>query len=292
LLWVYEGLTSYLGEVLAARAGLRSLDDARDLLAITAAGMDTTTGRNWRSVGDTATSSQTIGTSVRGWRSARRGLDYYPEMYLVWLQADALIRQLTHDTRSLDDFCRSFYGTVDGRTEVIPYDLPDVVAALQKIAPYDWSAYFQAKVDGLVQSASLEPLRALGWNLAFKPEPSKAFRALESASKETNLMFSLGLAVTEEGTIADIVTGAAAARSGLAPNMQIVAVNGRKFSSARLRTAVEESVQRGFVEVIVENEEFFSTKKILWQKGHRYPVLTRIEGQPDGLSVVLKPLQN
>jgi len=292
LLWVYEGFTSYLGEILAARAGLRSLADARDLLAITAAGMDASSGRSWRSVADTATSSQTIGTSVRAWRSSRRGLDYYPEMYLVWLQADALIRKLSHDTRSLDDFCKAFYGVNNGRAEVAPYDRGDIVAALNKIAPYDWEAYFQAKVESLVHTASQEPLFALGWKLSFTPEPSKAFRAIESASKETNLMFSLGMAVTEEGTIADILPGAPAGRAGLAPHMQIVAVNGRKFSSARLRAAVEESNQRGFVEVIVENEEFFSTKKIDWQKGHRYPSLSPIEGQPDRLSAVLKALQN
>jgi predicted metalloprotease with PDZ domain len=292
LLWVYEGFTSFLGEVLAARAGLRSLDDARDLLAITAAGMDASTGRSWRSVADTAASSQIIGNSVRAWRNSRRGLDYYPEMYLVWLQADALIRQLSHDTRSLDDFCKLFYGMVNGKPDVVPYDRADVVAALNKIAPNDWDAFFQSRVEGLIETASLEPLRALGWTLSFKPEPSKAFRSLESASKETNLIHSVGFAVTEEGAIADVSPSSAAAKAGLAPNMQIVAVNGRKFSSARLRTAVEESKQRGFVEVIVENADFFSTKRILWKQGHRYPILTRIEGQPDRLSLVLKSLQN
>lgn len=37
LLWVYEGLTEYLGSILAARSGLRSVEDQREHLAVIAA---------------------------------------------------------------------------------------------------------------------------------------------------------------------------------------------------------------------------------------------------------------
>ncbi|HEX2918047.1 MAG TPA: M61 family peptidase, partial [Edaphobacter sp.] len=40
LLWVYEGLTQYMGNVLAARAGLKSQVEYRDLLAMSAANLE------------------------------------------------------------------------------------------------------------------------------------------------------------------------------------------------------------------------------------------------------------
>ncbi len=48
LLWVYEGLTDYYGNVLTARSGLRTLEQARDLIAQTAAGFEISPGRTWR----------------------------------------------------------------------------------------------------------------------------------------------------------------------------------------------------------------------------------------------------
>ena len=292
LLWVYEGLTSFLGEVLAARAGLRTADEARDMLAITAAGMDATSGRAWRSLGDTATSAQVYAPTLRAWRSSRRGLDYYPEMYLVWLQVDALIRQLTNDSKSLDDFCKAFYGITTGKPAVLPYDRLDVVKALNNVVPFDWEKFFRGKIDSVVPRASDEALQALGWKLVWKDEPSKSFRAIEAASKETNLMFSLGVAVSEEGLVADVVGGSPAALAGVAPAMQIVAINGRRFSTAKLRSAVQATVKRGAVELIVENGDFFSTKKIVWRQGNRYPSLQREASRPDRLSALFKPLQN
>jgi len=40
LLWVYEGMTEYLGNVLATRSGLKSQAAYRDILAVTAAQQD------------------------------------------------------------------------------------------------------------------------------------------------------------------------------------------------------------------------------------------------------------
>ncbi|GAC1594442.1 MAG: hypothetical protein NVS4B10_02020 [Myxococcales bacterium] len=47
LLWVYEGLTQHLGQVLSARSGLVSLSQARDFYALTADAMTNTKGRAW-----------------------------------------------------------------------------------------------------------------------------------------------------------------------------------------------------------------------------------------------------
>src|SRR5258705_12089580 len=63
LLWVYEGLTEYLGSILAARSGLRSPKDQREHLAIIAAYLDRFPGRKWRPVIDTTIAARCLYTA-------------------------------------------------------------------------------------------------------------------------------------------------------------------------------------------------------------------------------------
>ena len=72
LLWVYEGLTNYLGDVLAARSGIWSAEQYRGYLADTAAQMDNRPGRLWRDLQDTATAAQTLYEAGGGWDNWRR----------------------------------------------------------------------------------------------------------------------------------------------------------------------------------------------------------------------------
>src|SRR5208282_5314411 len=104
LLWVYEGLTQYLGQMLAARTGLYSSADFRDSLAIAAADLDHEAGRNWRPLSDTAVSAQLLYDSREDYAAYRRSVDYYDEGSLLWLEADVLIRELSHGSESLNDF--------------------------------------------------------------------------------------------------------------------------------------------------------------------------------------------
>ena len=127
LLWVYEGLTEYLGNVLAERSGLWTDEQYREALAATAAALDHRAGRKWRPLEDTARSVQTLRMMGGQWQNWRRGLDYYPEGELIWLEVDATIRQQTHGERSLNDFCKRFHGGESGPPKVVPYTFEDVV---------------------------------------------------------------------------------------------------------------------------------------------------------------------
>ena len=59
-LWVYEGLTDYLGIVLTARSGLWTNANFQDYLAIEAASLDHTPGREWRPLADTTIAAQLL----------------------------------------------------------------------------------------------------------------------------------------------------------------------------------------------------------------------------------------
>jgi len=43
------------------------------------------------------------------WSNWKRGQDYYQEGELLWLDADTLIRKMTNNKKSLDDFRRFFW---------------------------------------------------------------------------------------------------------------------------------------------------------------------------------------
>ncbi len=97
-------MTQYLGNVLAARAGLKSQEQYRDLLALAAANLDNKPGREWRTTEDTAISSSVLRGDDAAWSNWRRGQDYYNEGELLWLDVDTLIRKLTNDQEVAERF--------------------------------------------------------------------------------------------------------------------------------------------------------------------------------------------
>ena len=115
LLWVYEGLTEYVGDVLAARSGLLTAGQYKEMLASTAAELDHRPGRTWRDLQDTATAAQILYGTSDQWDNWRRSTDYYDEGELIWLDVDTTIRKLSKGKRSLNDFCAAFLG-VGGNT--------------------------------------------------------------------------------------------------------------------------------------------------------------------------------
>ena len=155
LLWVYEGMTQYLGDVLATRARLQSPEQFREMLALTAANLDYEPGRNWRSTLDISAAVSVLRGSGT-WANWRRGKDYYAEGELLWLDVDTLIRERTGSRKSLDDFEAIFLGKGgDTGALILTYDLSEVVADLNRVCPFDWSTFLQTRVAGLHPHADL-----------------------------------------------------------------------------------------------------------------------------------------
>jgi predicted metalloprotease with PDZ domain len=289
LLWVYEGLTEYLGDVLGARSGLAPGTTARDVIALEADDMQQHRGRVWRPLSDTAVEASLLYGARPDWEAWRRGVDFYSEGTLIWLEVDALIRQKSNGTRSLDDFCRRFHGGKNGPPELKPYTFEDVVAALNEVVPFDWRGLLEKRLSSLAPDAPLFGLEAAGWRLGYGPEPSAMQRAQELRRKQVDLRASIGLLVdSKDGKLIDVVPESAAFKAGLGPAMQLVAVNGRKFSVDGLRTAIARSGTER-IELLVENAETFRTYPLDYAGGARYPRLERIPGKPDLLSAILAP---
>ena len=288
LLWVYEGLTNYLGWMLAARGGLWKPEEARDALALQADRMATSRGRTWRALDDTAVANFIILPAPQGWTSYRRSLDYYDEGTLIWLEVDVLIRQKTKGQKSLDDFCRLFHGGTGGKPQVKGYSLDDLTSTLNAVTPYDWKGHFARRVSMPNETPPLEGIINGGWKLAYQEKPSPMFEAAESNSKGLNLSSSIGLLVNSDGKVMDVVHDGPAAKAGVAPGMKVVAVNGRKYSDTALKAAVASTKTSGKLELLTETGEFYKTHTIEYKGGVRYPVLERGEGV-DVLAEILKP---
>ncbi len=289
LLWVYEGLTQYLGEVLAPRSGLRTPEDFRESLAATAADLDHKFGRTWRPLADTAVAAQILYSAPGDYDNYRRDVDYYPEGTLIWLEADATIRQLSNGAKSLDDFCRAFYGGSGGAPAFKTYEFADIVAALNAVQPYDWGAFFNDRIQSTGAHAPLGGIEKSGWKLTYDANRSDFWKALESESKMTDLSYSIGLKVREDGTIADIQIGGAAQKAGVAPQMKLIAVNNRQFTPTILREAVAKTASEPKpIELLLKTGEYYEAHRVEYQGGERYPHLTRDASTPDLLSEIVK----
>src|SRR4051812_19122013 len=290
LLWVYEGMTQYFGEVLTARSGELTPEQSRDGLANVAAYLDHWPGRTWRPLQDTATAAQILYGASHAWQSWRRSVDYYDEMILVWLEADTLIRKQTNGAKSLDDFAKLFVGGKSGPPMVIKYEFQDVVNGLNQVAPYDWRTFLRTRLDRTGERAPLGGIENSGWRLVYTEQESDFMKARERDRKNTVEWYSIGLDLDSKGKITDSVKGMAAEKAGLAPGMRVVAVNGREYSADVLRAAIKAAKGTSEpIELLIENGEFYKTYKVDYHEGLKYPHLERDASKPDLLSDIMKP---
>ena len=290
LLWIYEGFTEYLGWVLAARSGLISPESNRQFLALTTANLDHRAGREWRSLADTAIAAQLLYDARNDWESRRRGVDFYDEGLLIWLEADVTIRKQTQGRKSLDDFCRVFYGPPSGPPQVKPYAFESIVEALNSVLPYDWKGFFETRLNRTgTDRAPLGGLEAAGYRLAYVEEPSEAQRATEQIRPGLSVAYSIGLRLNHDGSIIDVLPEFAAARAGIGPGMKLLSVNDNRYSADALREAIRNTRTGGPLEFRVANGRSFMTFKLDYHDGEKYPVLRR-NAQPPLLDDILKPL--
>jgi predicted metalloprotease with PDZ domain len=291
LLWVYEGLTNYLGEILAPRSGLWSPEDYRESLADTAAMLDTESGRTWRPLEDTAIAAQILYGAGEDYSEYRRSVDYYPEGTLIWLEADVLIRRLSNGAKSLNDFCRAFYGGPGGAPALKTYTFEDVVTGLNSVQSHDWAEFLNTRLRSTGPHAPLGGLENGGWKLVYNGIRSDFWKANEERRKLIDLTYSIGLKVKEDGAIVDVAYGRPAQKAGVAPAAKLIAVNRRQFTPTVLREAVQKSVSSAEpLELLIKVGEFYEVHRIDYHGGEKYPHLERDPATADLLSAIIAPL--
>lgn len=289
LLWVYEGLNQYLGDMLAFRSGFVSTQLYPEYLAHIYAQMDYEPGRLADPLADTAIAAPYLYQAPGEWSSQRRSSgDFYTEGELIWLSADAIIRTQSHGAKSLDDFLKAFDGQHDTGPMVVPYTRDDVVAALDAVQPYDWNAFFQKWVYGVAPHPPALGIDLTGWRLVWSSRPNRWDDFDSSLNHQANFVYSLGFQTDEEGKINDVLQGSPAAKAGIGTGTQIVAVNGRKYSADLLHDAVagaKKSISP--ISLIVVSADLYRTVTIDYHGGERYPHLERVAGAADLLEKIM-----
>jgi predicted metalloprotease with PDZ domain len=292
LLWVYEGLTQYLGEVMAARTGFFTLEQFRGQLAYTAASLDQKPGRLWRSTEDTAISSSILRGGDPAWSNWRRSQDYYQEGELLWLDADTLIREKTNNQKSLTDFLAIFLGKGgDTGPIVVPYDFAELVADLNQTMPYDWDTFLRDRVNKITPRADVAGIERGGYRLVYKDKPNPFEKAIISRLHGIDAWFSLGIRTKSDGTLTDVRVFSIADKAKLFPGEKIIAVNGRVFDSDLFKNAIRDAKgTTAPIHLIVQSDTYLYEIDINYHDGEKYPVLERVDGTPDRLDDILKPM--
>jgi len=288
LLWVYEGQTQYWGYVLTARSGLWSRQQALEEIAIIAATYDTKPGRRWRPLQDTTSDEIINPRRPMSWRGWQRFEDYYAEGALIWLDADTMIRELSGDRKSLDDFARAFFGVRDGSYVVDTYTFDDVVAALNAVQPYDWAKFLRSRLDTAGGPAPLDGVKRGGYRLVYTDKPSDMFQAEEAQAKTADFTFSIGMALGKDGVLKSVEWDGAAFKAGLTAGVKVLAVNGEPYDPDALKDAIKAAKGSSApIELIVKTADRFKVVRIDYHEGLRYPRLERDAGQPARLDDIL-----
>jgi predicted metalloprotease with PDZ domain len=288
LLWMYEGQTEYWGEVISARAGLETAEQFRDFMALSAADLQAQAGRVWRNMQDTTNDPVINSRRPLAWRDWSRAEDYYNEGMLMWLDADTLIREKTGGHASLTNFAQNFFGIDDGDYGEVTYEFDDVVAALNRVYPYDWSAFLRARLDQHPNTALLDGITRAGWKLVFTDKNSGLGASAEAARKGKSFAYSLGLNLGADATLRSVAWGGPAYKAGLSEGVKLVAVNGLALDGAD--TLIDAVKAKAPVDLLVQDGKRFRTVHIDYSGGLRYPHLERIAGTPDRLADILAPL--
>jgi predicted metalloprotease with PDZ domain len=293
LIWVYEGLTQYLGDVLTARTGFRTPAETVSELNFSIFRIDQP-GRRWRSVQDTADASAILRGNTSVWSSWRLSQDYYLAGALLWLDADVRIRQMSHGAKSLDDFAALFFAppvagssSRDTGPGVVPYGFADVVKALNAIAPYDWKNFWETRLN----AHSLEPLIAGlepgGYTYVHSETMTLEEASYFTASHMAEMFHSLGFEVRSDATLRDVWMGSPAFAAGLGPGDKLISVNGKPYTADVLVAAVREAKTTTTPIVLTTTREDESmTFEVPYHGGLKYSALER-NSHPDLLTTAI-----
>ncbi|MBI3348836.1 MAG: hypothetical protein HY020_16710 [Burkholderiales bacterium] len=290
LLWMYEGQTEFWSRVIAARAGLRSVQDTLDLLAIDAASVETRAGRAWKNLADSALDPAMLNRGLSmSWRDWQRREDYYVEGVLLWLAIDGRLRERSDGHQGLDDFAMDFFGRTTPASATRTYTTDDIARTLSRRVPGDWQGELQQRLQGHDNGPVLDGLASHGWRLAYRDQPTPMFQQREKNDGITDLGSSIGATVTAKGIIKSVSWQGPAFRAGLVPGMRLLQVGDSPFSPAALVDAVARTRDVPDVPLKVQVDDSQETLRIDWHGGLRYPVLERLPAQPDGLKPLLVP---
>jgi predicted metalloprotease with PDZ domain len=291
LLWVYEGMNQYLGDLLSFRMHIRDPKSYPEYVANIYAQMDSEPGRLTTPIIDTTTGAPYFYEARGAYSSLRRTAgDFYTEGHLIWLAADVIIREQTAGKKSLDDFLHLYTEPAVTGPITKTYTRADVERMLGEIAPYDWHRFFDRYVYQVSQHPPYDDLEKAGWRLVYTDKPNEFGAARDAVRHSVDDWYSIGVRVSGEGRVSDVRQGSPAWSAGLPSGAKIVAVNGQEFGPEALQYAIKAAQHASSsIQLLASQNGWYSTYTINYHGGLRYPHLVRIAGRPDILTHIASP---
>jgi predicted metalloprotease with PDZ domain len=167
-LWVSEGLTTYFGDLIVARAGLGTAQDFLSALSSFIGRLQDSPGRLIQTLEESSLDVWGSGTSGVG-RERDTQLSYYDKGPVVGFLLDAHIRRATEGRKSLDDVMRLAYERYSGDRGFTPGQFREVA---EEVAGVDLEDWFRRAVSS---TEELDYAEALDWfGLRFAPPEGAA----------------------------------------------------------------------------------------------------------------------
>lgn len=291
LLWQYEGMNQYMGDLIAFRCGIKGKpSDYPEYFATLYAEMAYEPGRLTEPIIDLTTGAPYFYATGGDYGSLRRNAgDFYTEGELMWVDVDTIIRQLTHERKSIDNYVQLFAGGTSP-PRVVTYTRADIERYLGEVVPYDWHAFFEKYVYSISPQPPTDEIARAGYRFVFTDKPNRYEEAFETLEKSVNSWFDVGLMLGDDGTVADVRESSAAWNTGFGVGMKIVAVNGRAFTPEVWKAAVR-ATSSSFapLDLLVDHDGYYRDMYVHYHGGAKYPHLVRIPGTVDMFADMMRP---
>lgn len=171
------------------------------------------------------------------------------------------------------------------------YTFKDVVESLNAVQPYDWQSFLSARLEGHGPGAPLDGIARAGWKLVYGETPTDFFKDVEPYRKVSDFYYSIGLNLDSGGRITDVLWNSPAFSSGLSEGFSVIAVNGTAYKPELLKSAIRAAkAEHQPIDLLLKQAEHYQTTRIDYQEGLKYPRLERIDGTPDRLEAIFRPL--
>jgi predicted metalloprotease with PDZ domain len=291
LLWVYEGMNQYLGDLLSFRTGIRKPSDYPQYLASLYARLANEPGRRTEPLIDTTTAAPYLYEAEGSYPSIRRTADdFYSEGELLWLDVDTLIREKSQGKKSLDTFLHLYSAPALTGPITKTYTRADIERLLNEVVPYDWHAFFQKRVYEIAPTPPTAELARSGWRLIYTSKPNEFTRASERLRHTNDQWYSYGLEIGKGGIVTEVREGSPAWDAGMAPGMRIAAVDGQAYADKVLGYVTTQAEHtNGPTTFLVEQDGWYHTCQVNYHGGPKYPQLVALPGKRDMLAKIMAP---
>ncbi len=225
LLWVFEGFTSYYDDLLLVRAGLISVTEYLGLLAQTITRHTKTLGRFKQSVTESSFDAWTK-YYKQDENTPNSVVSYYVKGALIALCIDLKMRQLSHNSVSLDTVMRQLWQEYGKTGQGIKNDT--VQGLCQALLSEDLSEFWQLCLYSTQELPFAELLQAQGVEIEYKYDnlATKASASLGVRGQMNDGSFQLQ----------NVWTGGAAEAAGLSAGDVLVAFDGLKVTAQLEKT--------------------------------------------------------